>query len=66
MCLKTVKRLLIMTMLLILAGCEQAQEAGDDAARELTGSNMLQQKKAVERQLQSIEHHQADRLKEIE
>lgn len=64
--LKTIKLLLTMTMLLILAGCEQAQEVGDDTARELTGSNMLQQKKTVERQLQSIEHHQADRLKEIE
>jgi len=63
MCLKL---LIAMAILLFSGGCEQAQEAGDDVARELTGSNMIQQKKAAEKQLQSIKQHQADRLKDIE
>ncbi|MFQ5581699.1 MAG: hypothetical protein ACE5F3_03610 [Mariprofundaceae bacterium] len=64
--LKLGKVLIVVAMLFFLGGCEQAKEAGNDAARELTGSNMIQQKKVVEKQLQSINRRQTDRLEDIE
>jgi len=59
---------MILTMLVLfgfLTGCEQAKDAGDETARELTGGNMVEQKKVIERQLQGIEAQQEKRLEQL-
>ena len=54
----------VMTFLLV--GCDDAMEAGDDTARELTGTNMVEQGRAVQQQLHDIDRQQQQRLKELE
>jgi len=58
--------LCIFTALFLLAACEQSKEAGDKAARELTGSNMIKQKNDIQKQLQGIERQQKQRLEQLD
>lgn len=60
------KILLILSMPLLLLACEQAKEAGDETAREITGSNMIKQGKQVQQQLNDINEQQQARFKEME
>ena len=57
------KVLFILSMPLLLLACEQA---GDKAAREITGSNMIKQKKQLQQQLNGISEQQQARFKEME
>jgi len=60
-------RLLCMVSIAFLLGaCEQAKEAGDETARELTGSNMIQQGNAMKQQIKGIEQQQQERLKQLD
>jgi membrane protein involved in colicin uptake len=58
--------LFILFVALLLTGCEEAKEAGDKTAREITGANMVEQGRAVEQQLHDIDRQQQQRLKEPE
>jgi hypothetical protein len=58
--------LISISLLLALTACDDAKKAGDDTARELTGSNMVQQEKKMKQQLNAIEQQQAERMKQIE
>jgi len=58
--------LCMLSAFFLLAACEQAKEAGDETARELTGSNMIKQKNHVQQQLQAIEKQQLQNLKQLE
>ncbi len=49
-----------------LSACEQAKNSADHTARELTGSNMVQQKKAMENKLNAINEQQKERLHDLE
>jgi len=59
---------LVLWMLLFgfLIGCEQVNEAGNKTARELTGSNMIEQKKQIEQKLQGIELQQKQRFEQLD
>lgn len=60
------KLLLTFFVPLLLLACEQVEEAGDKAAREITGGNMIQQGHHVQQQLQVIEKQQQQNLKQLE
>jgi len=60
------KILFILSMPLLLLACEQAEQVGDKAAREITGSNMIKQKKQLQQQLNGISEQQQARFKEME
>ena len=61
------KRLLCLGLLVfLLAACEQAKEAGDNTARELTGSNMMKQGNAMKAKIKGIEQQQKESLKQLE
>ena len=49
-----------------LIGCEQVNETGDKTARELTGSNMIGQKKQIEQKLQCVELQQKQRFEQFD
>ena len=53
----------VMTFLLV--GCDDAMEAGDETAREVTGSNMIQQGKQVEQKLHEIERQQQQHMEQL-
>ncbi|MBN4061288.1 hypothetical protein JYT58_00040 [bacterium AH-315-G11] len=60
------KALCMVIIAFLLAACEQTKEAGDEAARELTGSNMIQQGNAMKQQIKGIEQQQHERLKMLD
>lgn len=60
------KILFILSIPLLLAACEQAKEAGDETAREITGSNMIKQGKQLQQQLETIDQQQKQRLKQLD
>jgi len=61
-----VRLLCIVSIAFLLGACEQAKEEGDEAARELTGSNMIQQGNAMKQQIKVIEQQQQERLKQLD
>ena len=54
----------LIAVALLIAGCEEAKEAGDETAREITGSNMIKQGRQVQQQLGSINRQQQQRLEQ--
>jgi len=61
------KRLLLTLLIpLLLSACEQAGESGHEAAREITGSNLIQQGKQVQQQLHDIDQQQKEHYKELD
>lgn len=56
----------LIAVALLIAGCEEAKEAGDETAREITGSNMIKQGKQVQQQLDSINRQQQQRLEQLD
>ncbi|MDX8403140.1 MAG: hypothetical protein R8K54_01875, partial [Mariprofundaceae bacterium] len=56
----------ILSMALRLTACEQAQETGNETAREITGSNMIKQGKQVQQQLHNIDQQQQERYKQLD
>jgi len=56
----------MVSIVFLLAACEQAKEAGDETARELTGSNMIEQGNAMKQQIKAIEQQQKQNLKQLE
>lgn len=62
----TGKFLVLLIIVCTFAGCEQANDSADKAARDLTGSNMVQQEKAMKEKLNAIEEAQKKRLHDIE
>lgn len=58
--------ILMLSISLLLIACEQAKEAGDETAREITGSNMIQQGKQVQKQLDDINRQQQQRLEQLD
>jgi len=51
---------------LLLAGCEEAKQAGDETVREITGSNMIRQGEQVQQQLHNIERQKQDRVEQMQ
>jgi len=63
----TMKMLLFsLLMTLLLGACEQAKDAGDETARELTGSNMVKQGNVLKEQIKDIELQQQQRLQQLD
>ena len=61
------KRLLLTLLIpLLLTACEEAKEPGHETAREITGSNLIQQGKQVQQQLHDIDQQQQERFKELD
>ncbi|NOR72654.1 MAG: hypothetical protein GQ467_02090 [Mariprofundaceae bacterium] len=60
------KLLLILSLPLLLAACEQAREAGDETAREITGGNMIEQGRQTQQQLHDIDQQQQERFKQLD
>jgi|UPI00035FE2FF hypothetical protein len=60
------KVLCMVSIVFLLAACEQAKEAGDETARELTGSNMIEQGNAMKQQIKGIEQQQKQNLQQLE
>jgi len=58
--------LCILSALFLLTACEQAKEAGDETARELTGSNLIQQGNAMKQQIKGVEQRQQERLRQLD
>jgi len=46
--------------------CEQAKDSADKTARDLTGSNLVQQEKALKEKLNAIQEAEQQRLQQIE
>lgn len=61
-----IRALIILTLGLMMAGCDDAKKAGDETARELTGANMIEQGKKTQQQLRAIEQQQQQRYDELE
>ncbi len=60
-------RLLCMVSIaFLLVACEQAKDAGDETARELTGSNMIQQSNAMKQHIKVVEQQQQEHLKQLD
>lgn len=60
------KLLFVLFMPLLLAACEQTKEAGDETARELTGSNMIEQGNAMKAKIKGIEAQQQQRYEQVD
>ena len=61
------KRLLmILTIPMLLAGCEETVESGHETAKEITGSNMINQGKQVQQQLRDIDRQQQERYRQLD
>jgi hypothetical protein len=61
------KRLLfILSIPLLFTACEQAKEAGDETTREITGSNLIEQGRQTQQQLQDIDQQQQERFKQLD
>ncbi len=58
--------ILVIGVLLMLSGCNEAKEAGDETAREITGANMIEQGRAVQQQLHDIDRQQQQRFEQLE
>lgn len=63
---KTGKVFVLLVIVCTFAGCEQANDSADKAARDLTGSNMVQQEKAMKEKLKDIEAAQKQQLQDVE
>ncbi len=59
------KLIFIFAVLFLIAGCDDAKKAGDETAREITGSNMIKQGKQVQQQLESINQQQQERYEQL-
>lgn len=60
------KFFVVLAFVCVFAGCDQANDSADKAARDLTGSNMVQQEKAMKEKLKAVEDAQKQRMKELE
>ena len=60
------KLLLILSLSLLLAACEQTKETGDETAREITGANMIEQGRQTQQQLHDIDRQQKERFKQLD
>jgi len=56
--------LILMTGSLLLAACDS--DSADETARELTGSNLVKQEKALKQKLDVIQAQQQQRLNNLE
>jgi hypothetical protein len=56
----------VLSIPLLFAACEQAKEAGDETAREITGSNLIKQGRQTQQQLHDINRLQQQRLEQID
>ena len=58
----------VLTLLipLLLTACEQAEESGHEAVRDITGSHLIQQGKQVQQQLHDIDQQQQGRFKQLD
>jgi len=61
------KRLLfILSISLLLVGCDNTKKAGDDTAREITGAHMIEQGQQMKSQLKVIEQQQQERFDQLD
>ncbi len=58
--------LCMLSVIFLLLACEQAKEAGDETARELTGSNMIERGNAMKQQIKTVEQQQKQNLQQLE
>lgn len=58
--------LLILSIPLLIAGCDDAKKAGDETAREITGANMIEQGRQTQQQLHDIDRQQQERFKQLD
>jgi len=63
---KFLKLIVALTFLGTFSACEQAKDSADKTARDLTGSNLLQQEKAMKEKLNAIQEAEQQRLQQIE
>jgi len=61
-----IKLLIILSMPLMFAGCDDVKKAGDETAREITGANMIDQGRAAQQQLKAIDQQQQERFKQLD
>ncbi len=52
--------------LFLIAGCDDAKKAGDETAREITGSNLIKQGRQTQQQLHDIDQQQQERFKQLD
>jgi len=60
------KLIFIFAALVLIAGCDDAKKAGDETAREITGSNMIKQGQQVQQQLEGINQQQQKRYEQLD
>ena len=58
--------LIILTIPMLLAACEETVESGHETAKEITGSNMINQGKQVQQQLHDIDQQQQERYQQLD
>jgi PBP1b-binding outer membrane lipoprotein LpoB len=56
----------IITAALLIAGCDDVKKAGDETAREITGSNLIKQGRQTQQQLHDIDQQQQERFKQLD
>jgi hypothetical protein len=60
------KMFFVIAAALLIAGCDDAKKAGDDTAREITGSNLIKQGRQTQQQLHDIDQQQQERFKQLD
>ncbi len=58
--------LLILSMPFLFTGCDDAKQAGDETAREITGANMIERGRQTQQQLHDIDRQQQERFKQLD
>jgi len=60
------KLILLFAALFLIGGCDDAKKAGDETAREITGSNLIKQGQKTQQQLLDINQQQKERYEQLE
>lgn len=55
-----------LAFLMLIAGCDDTKEAGQDTVRQLSGSSMIQQKKVMKQKLQQLDQQQQEQYKQLD
>jgi len=60
------KIIFVFAATLLMTGCEEVKQTGDETAREITGSNLIKQGQKTQQQLLDINQQQKERYEQLE
>lgn len=55
-----------MAAVVLLAACDDAKEAGDETAREITGANTIEQGRKAQQRIKEIDQQQQQRFEQLD